>query len=63
MTFAPSRRLTLKEVPESAPVKEAKAACAGIDTDPALVAFALRLVEARDHWRNRAKTPRWAPRS
>jgi hypothetical protein len=53
---APSRRLTLKEAPETAQVKEAKEAArlAGLSGDHAVTNWALRLIEARDLWRNRA---------
>jgi hypothetical protein len=51
----PSRRLTLKEAP--APVKEAKDAArlAGVAGDHAATNWALRLIEARDDWRNRPR--------
>ncbi len=55
---APSRRLTLKEAPETAQVKEAKDAArlAGVAGDHAVTNWALRLIESRDAWRNRPRS-------
>lgn len=47
--------LKLAEIPETASVKEARDATRGFDNDPGVLAWALKLIEARDDWANRVR--------
>lgn len=56
IALKPKSRLTLPDIPETARIREAKevarSACDDADPPPALVNWAMKLIEARDDWNN-----------